>query len=118
MTTRTFRIRVLMIVVFSTVSCFVIAATGGKKAVSKTTMVKKSTYRNFSLRSGFEFKGSKVLNLNKSNSQVQFNSLALIKKNNTVYGVPYTHKANIKNNNDQSGKKYTNVDVKIVNIRL
>jgi hypothetical protein len=117
MTTRTFGIRVLMIVAFSAASYLVIAATGGKKAVSKTTIVKKSSYRNFSLRSGFEFKGSKVLNMNKSNNQVQFSSLALIKKNNTTYGVTYTHKANVKSN-DQQAKKYNNVDVKIVNIRL
>lgn len=114
MTTRTFSMRVIMIMALSVASFVVIAATGGKK--TRAAIAKKktsSTYHNFSLRSGFEFKGSKILNQSNNNKQVQFNSLALIRKDKVTYSIPY--KVNVKEN---QSKSYNNVEIKVINIRL
>jgi hypothetical protein len=119
MTTRTYGLRFMMIVALSTASFFVLAATGGKRKTTKAvTSKKQTTYHSFSLRSGFEFKGRNVLKLQPSskNSQPQFNSLALIKKNKVTYSVPYNQKQNLKGNNQV--KTYNIVEVKVVNIRL
>lgn len=121
MITRTFGIRLGMMLAFVATSFFVLAATGGKKKtnVKASITAKKSTYNNFSLRSGFEFKGSKVLRLNSSSTtrSTQFNSLALIKKDKVTYSVPYNQPAPSKSNG-QATKKYNNLEIKVVNIRL
>lgn len=119
MTTRTYGIRIMMIMAFTAVSFFVFAATGGKKTGSKSLTAKKANnYHSFSLRSGFEFKGSKILKLQpgSNSNHVQFNSLALIRKDKVTYSVPYTHKVNVKGSNNQA--KYNNVEVKVVKIRI
>jgi lipopolysaccharide export LptBFGC system permease protein LptF len=113
MTTRTFSLRVIMIMALSVASFVVIAATGGKKTRAAITKKTSSTYHNFSLRSGFEFKGSKILNRSNNNKQVQFNSLALIKKDKVTYSIPY--KVTVKDNQSRS---YNNVEIKVINIRL
>lgn len=113
MTTRTFGLRVFMIVALSAASFVVFAATGGKKTTRAITKKTSSTYHNFSLRSGFEFKGTKILKYQADKRQVQFNSLALIKKDKVTYGIPY--KVNVK---DNQSKSYNNVEIRVVNIRL
>lgn len=113
MTTRTFSLRVIMIMALSVASFVVIAATGGKKTRAAITKKTSSAYHNFSLRSGFEFKGSKILNQPSSKKQAQFNSLALIRKDKVTYGIPY--KVNVK---DNQSKSYNNVEIKVINIRL
>ncbi|MBL7728938.1 MAG: hypothetical protein JNM68_14675 [Dinghuibacter sp.] len=121
MITRTFAIRLGMLVAFTAASFFVLAATGGKKkaATKSAITAKKATYNNFSLRSGFQFRGSKILKLNSSTpaKTVQFNSLALIKKDKVTYSVPYNQNLNVKGNGSTT-KKYNNVEIKVVNIRL
>ena len=114
MTTRTLSLRVFMIMALSVASFVVFSATGGKKSrVAYAKKASSSTYHNFSLRSGFEFKGSRILTQPAKSKQVQFNSLAMIKKNNITYSVPY--KTNVKSN---SSKSYNNVEIRVVNIRL
>ncbi len=47
----------------------------------------------FSLRAGFEYKGSRILSQKKeANGDITFNTMMRFEKGNTTYIYPYTHK--------------------------
>lgn len=51
---------------------------------------------SFSLRSGYQLKGSQLLNQKQElNGDITFNSMMRYEKGNTTYLYPYTHKVNV-----------------------
>lgn len=55
----------------------------------------KHFYKNaspYSLRAGYQFKGSQIVSLNRDENSVQVNSMMRFEKGNTTYIYPYKHK--------------------------
>ena len=77
--------------------------TGTSEKKSRNLYSLKNFNRNFykstspfSLRAGFQFKGSKLLSQkNDLNGNITFNSIIRLEKGNTTYIYPYTHKVSV-----------------------
>jgi hypothetical protein len=116
--------RILMIAVLTTVSCIVAAASGGgnkksKSAKANAVSIKKNC-SDFSLRSGFQFKGSKI-NLYQSSQKrpyIQLNSYAMVQQGSKKVAVPYQHKISVAGAQTENQKKYNHVELKVLNIKI
>ena len=82
------------------VAGFAFASMGGEKKNRKgsrltTDFVPIRTSAGFTLKAGPSYKGSLLLNQEKSGSQLSFNTLITYQKGNTTYIMPYNHRVNI-----------------------
>lgn len=85
---------------FLGVAAFAFASMGGEKRNKKTSSIRSEfvpirTSSGFTLKAGLAYKGSMILNQEKSNGQIRFNSLVTYQKGNTTYIVPLNHRINI-----------------------
>ena len=76
------------------------ASMGGEKRNKKTTPVRTEfvpikTTSGFTLKAGAAYKGSMVMNQEKVNGQLRFNSLVTFQRGNTTYIVPVNHRVNL-----------------------
>lgn len=58
----------------------------------------KTFYKNaspFSLRAGFQYKGTQVISMQKDANEVTYNSIMRFEKGNTTYIYPYKHTVNV-----------------------
>jgi hypothetical protein len=77
-----------------------IASIGGEKRNRKTAAVRTDfapvkTTTGFTLKAGAVYKGSMLLNQEKANGQLRFNSLVTFQRGNTTYILPLNHRVNI-----------------------
>jgi hypothetical protein len=89
-----------LVMVLTIASAFLFAASGGKKkgtATAKNNLSIKQSTQALSLRSGYKFKGNKLL-VTDANKQQYFslNSYNTIKKGNTTYFIASKHVMNKK----------------------
>lgn len=79
----------------STVSSFAMLGDGrDRKLKPKTLMTQSSSnYRgNFSLKSGYQYRGQKVFDLNKPEKYINLNTTVTYQKGNTTYIIPLKKK--------------------------
>lgn len=94
-------LKLAVVTVFLGFAAFAFASMGGEKRNNKKTSTIRSefipirTSSGFTLKAGLAYKGSMILNQEKSNGQIRFNSLVTYQKGNTTYIVPLNHRINI-----------------------
>ena len=79
---------------------FAFSSMGGEKRNKKSGSLRSEfvpirTSSGFTLKAGVAYKGSMILNQEKSNGQIRFNSLVTYQKGNTTYIVPINHRVNL-----------------------
>jgi hypothetical protein len=125
MYTKTFK-NIMMLSIFSIVSVILFAATGGKKkgntiTTKKVATLKQSTH-NLTLRSGYQFKGSKLMSFDNAaqNQFVSLNNYTTIKKGNTNYVVASRHilKTTPTVSVQSNGNTGTTVEMKLLKLKL
>jgi predicted lipase len=123
MFTRTSGKKILMMVVLTAASYLVLAASGGGNKKTKTNNAaaasKKHVYKPLSLRSGFEFKGNKLLsNTQKQQQVIQLSSYATVKRGNNTYIIPFKHNIGVQPGQVTTIKSQKYIEVRLVNISL
>lgn len=107
-----------MLALFSVASVILFAASGGKEkkgSKSKALTVSNATVGKISLRSAYQFKGNKLISLNTKKDYVSLNHYTSLQKGNKT--VIITSKQ-IVPKPVLSTKSNTNIDVKILKLRL
>ncbi len=112
--------KISLFIVLFIASALMFAASGGKKksGTNKKVITVRQGTQNFSLRSGYSFKGGKLLQLNTATTQYfSLNSFSTIKKGNATYFVP--NKPTVSNIPKLSATpKNSRVEVNFFNISL
>jgi hypothetical protein len=93
-------LKIVIVTVFLGLAGFAIASMGGEKRNRKTSAARTDftpikTTAGFTLKAGAVYKGSMLLNQEKVNGQLHFNSLVTFQKGNTTYILPLNHRVNI-----------------------
>jgi hypothetical protein len=125
MHTKTFK-NIMMLSIFSIISVLIFAATGGKKKGTTTSVKKiasfKQSTQSLSLRSGYKFKGSKLMSFDNvpSNQFVSLNNYTTIKKGNTTYVVASKHilKTTPTVSVQSNGNTGSTVEMKLLKLKL
>lgn len=90
--------RSLVVLVFLSVSAGALATLGDGKAKPGTPRKsllsgRTTTSGSFSLKSGYSYRGSQVINTTSENRYVRLNTVVTVQKGNTVYTVPLKKRA-------------------------
>jgi hypothetical protein len=93
-------LKIVIVTVFLGLAGFAIASMGGEKrnrktAAARTDFAPVKTTAGFTLKAGAIYKGSMLLNQEKVNGQLHFNSLVTFQRGNTTYILPLNHRVNI-----------------------
>lgn len=80
----------VLLITVSAFAAFAALGDGKSKGKNKSLLTKKNTITpgRFSLKSGYQYRGSQVINQQKTNTTITFNSLVTYQKGNMTYIVP------------------------------
>ena len=80
----------LFVIAVSTVAAFAALGDGKSKKNNNSLLNNKTTVApgRFSLKSGYQYRGSQIINQNKSDNYVTLNSLVTYQKGNMTYILP------------------------------
>ncbi|ULQ54556.1 hypothetical protein [Flavihumibacter fluvii] len=93
-------LKLVVATLFLGIAGLAFASMGGEKRNKKSGSVRSEfvpikTSAGFTLKTGSSYKGSMILNQEKSNGQIRFNSLVTFQKGNTTYILPLNHRINM-----------------------
>jgi hypothetical protein len=124
MFTRTAGRKLMMVMTLTVASYIVFAASGGgskkaKTVTGKTGTSKASAYKPLSLRSGFSFRGNKLISLEPKKPQyISLQSYVTVTNGGKSYVVPFTHKIGVQPGQIQAPKPANYVEVRLLNINI
>lgn len=80
----------MLFITASTIAAFATLGDGKSKGKNKSLLANKTTVTpgRFSLKSGYQYRGSQVINQQKTNNTITLNSLVTYQKGNMTYIVP------------------------------
>lgn len=85
-----------LMLVSASIACFATLGDGGKKSAKPkgllTTKSDHYNYRHFSLKSGYQYRGSQPFSLPQQNSFIMLNTVVTYQKGNATYILPMKKK--------------------------
>ena len=93
------KLAVILLIAGSAAASFATLGDGKKKSTSKTSLLSSKSIKpgSFSLRSGYTYRGSQVINSQSQNKYISLNTTVTYQKGNTTYIVPLKKKVIMSN---------------------
>jgi hypothetical protein len=93
------KLAVMLLIAGSAAASFATLGDGKKKSTSKTSLLSSKSIKpgSFSLRSGYTYRGSQIINSQSQNKYISLNTTVTYQKGNTTYIVPLKKKVIMSN---------------------